>query len=39
LSLERVFGDLGRNEAWVAELAAALQDLDARGARSVLLDL
>jgi fructuronate reductase/mannitol 2-dehydrogenase len=36
LSVQRVFGDLGQNEAWVAELSAALADLDARGARAVL---
>jgi fructuronate reductase/mannitol 2-dehydrogenase len=36
LGVRRVFGDLGDNEAWVAELGAALRDLDARGARAVL---
>jgi len=36
LSSVRVFGDLGQNATWVAELQAALSDLDARGARAVL---
>jgi mannitol-1-phosphate/altronate dehydrogenase len=39
LSVRRVFGDLGDSAAWVAELSAALQDLDARGARAVLQTL
>src|SRR5258708_6981832 len=36
LSVERVFGDLGKNDAWLAELSAALADLDVRGARAIL---
>jgi len=36
LGVQRVFGDLGQNETWVAELSAALGELDARGARAVL---
>jgi len=36
LSVRRVFGDLGRNEAWVTELAAALQQLDSIGARATV---
>jgi mannitol 2-dehydrogenase len=39
LSVERVFGDLGRHETWVAEVEAALRELDARGARAVLQDV
>jgi len=34
LAVRRVFGDLGEREAWVAELTAAIQELDARGARA-----
>ena len=34
LGVRRVFGDLGENEAWVGELAAALELLDQRGARA-----
>ena len=34
LGVRRVFGDLGDNESWVTELSAALQELDARGARA-----
>ncbi len=36
LSVQRVFGDLGQNEAWVGELSATLRELDSRGARGVL---
>jgi mannitol 2-dehydrogenase len=36
LGLRSVFGDLGRDETFVDELAAALRDLDARGARATL---
>lgn len=36
LSVRRVFGDLGQNAGWVAELSAALRELDARGARGVV---
>ena len=36
LSLRRVFGDLGDNQAWVAELAQTLAELDARGAKAML---
>src|SRR6202011_4279536 len=36
LSVTRVFGNLGENEVWVAELSATLRDLDARGARAIL---
>lgn len=39
LSIEPVFGDLGRHTAWVAELQVALADLAARGARAVLRDI
>lgn len=39
LAVRRVFGDLGQNETCIAELAAALADLDARGARAVLADV
>ena len=34
LGVRRVFGDLGEREAWVSELSAAIQELDARGARA-----
>jgi fructuronate reductase/mannitol 2-dehydrogenase len=34
LSVGRVFGDLGQNEAWVAELTAALRELDEIGAKA-----
>src|SRR5258707_15444735 len=34
LSVTRVFGDLGENEVWVAELSATLRGLDTRGARA-----
>ena len=34
LGVQRVFGDLGEREAWVSELSAAIQELDARGARA-----
>jgi mannitol-1-phosphate/altronate dehydrogenase len=36
LGLRSVFGDLGRNETFVAELAAALRALDARGAKATV---
>ena len=36
LAVQRVFGDLGRHEAWVAELAATLGELDVRGVRATL---
>ncbi len=36
LAVQRVFGDLGQREAWVAELTATLRELDARGARATL---
>jgi fructuronate reductase/mannitol 2-dehydrogenase len=32
LAVQRVFGDLGQNQAWVAELAATLRELDQIGA-------
>jgi mannitol 2-dehydrogenase len=34
LGVRRVFGELGENDAWVGELAAALELLDQRGARA-----
>ena len=36
LSLRGVFGDLGQNETFVSELAAALHELDARGAKATV---
>lgn len=36
LGLRSVFGDLGQNETFVAELAAALRELDTRGARATV---
>ncbi len=36
LNLRSVFGDLGRNETFVSELAAARRDLDARGAKATV---
>jgi fructuronate reductase/mannitol 2-dehydrogenase len=36
LAVQRVFGDLAGNEAWVAELAAALRELDEIGARALV---
>jgi fructuronate reductase/mannitol 2-dehydrogenase len=36
LSLRSVFGDLGRNETFVSELAAVLAELDAGGAKATL---
>ena len=36
LAVQRVFGDLGQHEAWVAVLAATLSELNARGARATL---
>lgn len=36
LSLSGVFGDLGRNDVFVSELAAALRKLDAGGARATV---
>src|SRR5207253_7724421 len=36
LGVQRVFGDLGQNEAWVAELNASLRELDQRGARGTI---
>lgn len=32
-----VFGDLGRHEAWVTELSAAVQHLESRGARAAMM--
>jgi mannitol-1-phosphate/altronate dehydrogenase len=34
LAVQRVFGDLGQNAAWVAELTTALRELDEIGARA-----
>ena len=34
LAVQRVFGDLGQKDTWVAELTTALQQLDAMGARA-----
>jgi fructuronate reductase/mannitol 2-dehydrogenase len=34
LSVQRVFGDLGQDDGWVAELSEALRALDALGAKS-----
>jgi mannitol 2-dehydrogenase len=34
LGVRRVFGDLGEREGWVNELTAAIQELDAHGARA-----
>jgi fructuronate reductase/mannitol 2-dehydrogenase len=39
LNVRRVFGSLGDNQAWVAKLSEALGQLDARGAKAILLDL
>ena len=36
LRVQRVFGDLGQNEAWVAELTASLRELDQKGARGTI---
>ena len=36
LGVRRVFGDLGDNEKWVAELAETLRQLDNRGARAMV---
>ena len=36
LAMRGVFGDLGRNESLVSELAAALRELDAGGAKATL---
>ncbi len=36
LALRGVFGDLGHNDKFVAELAAALRELDARGAKATV---
>jgi mannitol 2-dehydrogenase len=36
LGVRRVFGDLGDNQAWVAELEETLRQLDARGARAMV---
>jgi mannitol 2-dehydrogenase len=36
LGVQRVFGDLGQNEAWVAELTAVLRELDRVGARAAI---
>jgi mannitol 2-dehydrogenase len=36
LGVRRVFGDLGQHEAWVAELIAALRELDDLGARAAV---
>lgn len=37
LAVQRVFGDLGRHEAWVAELAATFGELNVRGVRATLV--
>jgi mannitol-1-phosphate/altronate dehydrogenase len=39
LGVRRVFGDLGENQAWVAELTAAIAELDQRGTRAVIAEL
>jgi mannitol-1-phosphate/altronate dehydrogenase len=39
LAVTRVFGELGQHEAWVAEVGAALAELDQRGARAVVHDV
>src|SRR3712207_2932366 len=39
LSLRSVFGNLGRNERFVSELAAAGRELDARGAKATSIRL
>jgi hypothetical protein len=39
LSLRRVPGELGDNQAWVAELAQTLAELDAGGAKVMLGDV
>jgi mannitol 2-dehydrogenase len=39
LGVRRVFGDLGDNPAWVAELTEAIADFDRRGTRSVVAEL
>ncbi len=36
LGVQRVFGDLGQNAAWVAELSDALRELDQQGARRTI---
>jgi fructuronate reductase/mannitol 2-dehydrogenase len=36
LGVQRVFGDLGQYEAWVAELSEALRELDQNGARRTI---
>jgi hypothetical protein len=36
LSLRSVFGDLGSNETFVSELAAAGRELEARGAKATV---
>jgi mannitol-1-phosphate/altronate dehydrogenase len=36
LAVGRVFGELGQNEVWVAELTSALRELDARGALATI---
>ena len=36
LGVSRVFGDLGQNEAWVAELTAVLGELDQLGVRATI---
>jgi mannitol-1-phosphate/altronate dehydrogenase len=36
LAVQRVFGDLGQHETWVAELTAALRELEEIGARAVI---
>ncbi len=38
LALTRVFGELGQDEAWVAELEVMLGELDRRGVRAVVHD-
>jgi mannitol-1-phosphate/altronate dehydrogenase len=39
LGVRRVFGDLGDHQAWVAELSAAIAELDRQGTRAVIAEL
>src|SRR5579864_1405443 len=39
LGVRRVFGDLGDNQAWTAELTEAIGELDRRGTRAVVAGL
>jgi fructuronate reductase/mannitol 2-dehydrogenase len=39
LGVRRVFGDLGDHQAWVAELRAAIAELDRQGTRAVIAEL